>query len=235
MVHRRTAPRFADRVHMACARELERLEFTHTSGRCFVWSATAPLLGWLGLNHGIKRDGSVDITPFVGVHASELARFVAERRGERYRPGAFATFGFPLTLVPGAPKISAANAVFSFFPDIEIGPTARKLAVSLQRVALPFYRRMRSMSDVIRVLRVTSDLQGAGAQDLTAALWVAGRKAAALKMADTVVKRMPAMDSIMREYLQGFFGPFLEYAATESPKHQDRRTGRARKRAARQV
>ena len=91
------------------------------------------------------------------------------------------------------------------------------------------------MSDVIRMLRATSDLQGAGAQDLTAALWVAGRKAAALKMANTVVKGMPAMDSIMREYLQGFFEPFLKYAATESPKHQDRRTGRARKRVARQV
>lgn len=172
----------------ACRRQLEALGFRPHEANIFTLPLASRLLGWVGLGKGVHRgDGSMDITPVVGLLHQDVERVVAACAHlpyHRYYPSTILTNAGLLT-----PEARAIWVVF--YPHESVEAPAARVSQPIRDYAIPWMREHASLAAVYELLSTGQFPSSTMAKlKLPVIAWILGQEDVARHLLHNELKRI---------------------------------------------
>ncbi len=195
---------FKNEVLATCYDALAAVGFTRFRKEAADWPLENGFHCWTGLNTGLGEE-SVDVNPFVGVHAVPIEKLWTGLKSGKY-PGKYsrghATYARHMGEL--APDVVA----FRFTRKTDVESEAARLAKLYATVGLNYAKSIASYERLRSLLEDRVDMLGAYPERFASCLYLMGRKDEARGFVEKFLLEH-------RDYFEGFAVPFLKYMDRE--------------------
>jgi hypothetical protein len=195
--------KFLHEIEEAVVSALTPVGFRRLPRGAIVCELASNFLGWVGLNRG-NHGSMVRINPFVGVHATDVMKLVAKLDGERYVPGALATYAIHLgELLPD-------ELTFEFHVGESLTDEANRLAGHIANTAVDYMKSIAGYGALLPLVEHRMPLLGGYPERYAAILHLSGRTEAAREFVSGVLARRESLARYSSDSFARFGQNFLD-------------------------